>query len=900
VLVRVDRGTKVITEGDTKDRRFFLIKAGRFEIRKGNKVLAQISSGEGVGELALFASGRARSATVIALEPAELYVLPHSGFWEVTSLSLPKLKSRAIAAIKTVPSFQKMFGGNQDLIEQVAVKLFFKRYKPGDVILKTGHAGNAFYILLEGSIVIKGLDDHHNKISSFLSLTNIPRNAMTNKKAASFLGRLLNISNSSTPSSGENSGENSEENFGENSGEKTSATEHATEMRVEVRVLSVEKLEEDEKRGNEKIHISFEVKNLNRTNVATMRETMRASLTNPVLISKRLEKCAVVDTAWVGEIHSPFNQEGTRRNQSNQSGSATLGSSGEREERNDDITLSQPGITFGERSLLTDEPVSRDVVASGAGGRTITLVGGLTKQAFQQLPSNVLVMIEKQLLRQILNSHEVLAHLPEEKKSYVESQVEFKSWKHQEYIIEENRPVECLFIVQSGSCDVTKLPHAKAPRSEAVKVSTKVNVNSVLGEVSLRTNKNATASVIARGPTSCFTFPKDIFNEYLRTSPYLKRLAEKRNMTNVKTVKLQSLKNVNPSHFVWEHPLVLNRELSTLQLVCHHSTGGYFGCKKISIRLMEEKTKHTRLVEERHILLTIQSTFCIKLFTTFVDSRNIYMLEEFCPGGHLLGVLERPGYTSSTGALTPTECGYAIGCVAFGLNCCHTHNVLLRGLSPENLFIDASGLIKLGNFEFAKQLAVGEFTMTVCGCLEFMSPEQAFGHGQALTADLWSLGCLMYELLVGVTPFADSSGDVNIVHQKILQGLNEKILSSVDDCGGPHAKEMIEGLLQSTPGNRLGAKSFKELKHHPWFHDVGVDMSELFCGRFPSGPPAWKPTINHERIGEYYYDQYGDPLRFEEMRNSAGHDGGGSDSTKEGASQAKGNPEMPWYHMFSK
>ena len=186
-----------------------------------------------------------------------------------------------------------------------------------------------------------------------------------------------------------------------------------------------------------------------------------------------------------------------------------------------------------------------------------------------------------------------------------------------------------------------------------------------------------------------------------------------------------------------------------------------------------------------------------------------------------------------------------------------------------------------------------------------MSPEQAFGHGQTLTADLWSLGCLMYELLVGVTPFADPAGDSNIVHQNILQGMNERKLAPVEDNGGHYAKEMISGLLQTTAANRLGANSFKELLHHEWFQDVGVDMSELVCGRFTAGPPAWTPIISRDKIGEYYFDQYGDPLRFEDMRKSAGH-GGGTTTADEVASQARGvagarsSSEMPWYHMFSK
>jgi len=74
--------------------------------------------------------------------------------------------------------------------------------------------------------------------------------------------------------------------------------------------------------------------------------------------------------------------------------------------------------------------------------------------------------------------------------------------------------------------------------------------------------------------------------------------------------------------------------------------------------------------------------------------------------------------------LQPTDAGNVLGCVVLGLRCCHDHNILVRALGPENLFIGINGKIKLANFEFSKKIMQGEFTMTVCGSHEFMPPEQ--------------------------------------------------------------------------------------------------------------------------------------------------------------------------------
>lgn len=148
---------------------------------------------------------------------------------------------------------------------------------------------------------------------------------------------------------------------------------------------------------------------------------------------------------------------------------------------------------------------------------------------------------------------------------------------------------------------------------------------------------------------------------------------------------------------------------------------------------------------------------------------------------------------------------------------------LASDLKPENILMGSDGHIKLTDFGLSKeQMRAEDATNSFCGTPEYLAPEVLQNHGYGKDVDWWSLGILIYEMIVGRPPFY--SENVNEMYEKILhdQLVYPAGISVPDEC-----KSLLEQLLVRDPKTRLGAGDADStpIKAHPYF--AAIDWGAL-------------------------------------------------------------------------
>jgi serine/threonine protein kinase len=158
------------------------------------------------------------------------------------------------------------------------------------------------------------------------------------------------------------------------------------------------------------------------------------------------------------------------------------------------------------------------------------------------------------------------------------------------------------------------------------------------------------------------------------------------------------------------------------------------------------------------------------------------------------------------------------------LECLHRYNIIYRDLKPENILLDYTGHIALCDFGLCKlNMTKDDTTNTFCGTPEYLAPELLIGNGYTKVVDWWTLGVLLYEMIVGLPPFY--SENTNEMYRKILSDP----LRFPDDSGvegpvvSPLGKAILSRLLERDPNRRLGANGADEIRKHPFFENIDWD-----------------------------------------------------------------------------
>ncbi|KAF8119081.1 hypothetical protein N665_0001s0135 [Sinapis alba] len=300
-------------------------------------------------------------------------------------------------------------------------------------------------------------------------------------------------------------------------------------------------------------------------------------------------------------------------------------------------------------------------------------------------------------------------------------------------------------------------------------------------------------------------------------------------------------------------------------------TGNVYAMKKLKKSEMLRRGQVEHVKAERNLLAEVDSNCIVKLYCSFQDEEYLYLIMEYLPGGDMMTLLMRKDI------LSEDEARFYIGETVLAIESIHKHNYIHRDIKPDNLLLDREGHMKLSDFGLCKPLDCSnlqekDFTVArnVSGALQsdgrpvatrrtqqeqllnwqrnrrmlaystvgtpdYIAPEVLLKKGYGMECDWWSLGAIMYEMLVGFPPFY--SDDPMTTCRKIVNWRNylkfpEEVRLS------PEAKDLICRLLCNVE-QRLGTKGAGEIKGHPWFR--GTEWGKLYQMK-----AAFIPQVNDE------------------------------------------------------
>lgn len=269
---------------------------------------------------------------------------------------------------------------------------------------------------------------------------------------------------------------------------------------------------------------------------------------------------------------------------------------------------------------------------------------------------------------------------------------------------------------------------------------------------------------------------------------------------------------------------------STVVLGRYKGDGCCYAVKIVNKSLVLRNKMADYIRNERNVLDRLHHPGIAQLQFTFQDSESLYMGLEHCPNGELYEQLQSRGPLPLSDAVQ-----YAAEIVDI-LAYLRSMEVMHRDLKPENLLLDAQGRLKLIDFGSAKalflpptvRLSGNHRATSFVGTAEYVSPEVLNNAGISYSVDLWALGCIVYQMLTGRPPFKGASE--YLTFQLITSGS-----LSFPEGFPPAARDLVEGLLQLEPTQRLGHRSIAEVQRHPFF--AGVNWAAVRAAPAPQFVP---------------------------------------------------------------
>ncbi|KAF1788786.1 Cyclic nucleotide-binding-like [Phytophthora cactorum] len=466
------------------------------------------------------------------------------------------------------------------------------------------------------------------------------------------------------------------------------------------------------------------------------------------------------------------------------------------------------GDYFGERALLSAEPRSATVVA-----HTDQL---LDYNRMLRTLESITVMKKKKLLDSARIVH----------------------FEPNETILNEGDHGDTFYILKEGEAKMLQQPKSRSSSSASSSSNPPSPIHKIIplnngnveppppplevarilpgdtfGELAILDRRRQPASIVACTKVECFALTsRDFDNIFESVKNDLYDLARQKEIVSsdklfAHSITLSSLKYISA---------IGMGSFGVVHMAEHVPTGRFVAVKEMWKSRLEQLRQTHHIQSEKKLLMQIDSEFLLKCYATLQDDKKIYFVTELLVGGELFRrIVTRSGLPV---LLSQPDTRFYAACCIKALEYLHEHNIIYRDLKPENILLDSRGYAKLVDFGFAKKLT-GK-TYTLCGTPEYLAPEIILGIGHGVAVDCWGLGILIYEMVVGDSPFSSPDEDHLAVCRNILHG---HILFPVD-CDSDW-KSIVQALLQRQPEKRASmiAGSLLDVRREKWL--AGFDWN---------------------------------------------------------------------------
>lgn len=279
---------------------------------------------------------------------------------------------------------------------------------------------------------------------------------------------------------------------------------------------------------------------------------------------------------------------------------------------------------------------------------------------------------------------------------------------------------------------------------------------------------------------------------------------------------------------------------------------------KKDVVLIDDDVECT-MVEKRVLALAWENPFLTHLYCTFQTKEHLFFVMEFLNGGDLMYHIQDKGRFELYRATF-----YAAEIIC-GLQFLHSKGIIYRDLKLDNVMLNQNGHIKIADFGMCKEDIVGEKqASTFCGTPDYIAPEILQGLKYSYSVDWWSFGVLLYEMLIGQSPFHGDDED------ELFESIR------VDTPHYPRwitkeSKDILEKLLEREPTKRLGVTG--RIRSHPFFKTINWTLLEKCEMEPPFKPKVRSPgdysNFDQEFLNEKPRLSYSDKNLIDSMDQSA-------------------------------